>query len=148
MATPVVVGAAALMLQADPTLSPDTVKARLMLTATKWGSPVTGQLDPCTYGSGYLSIPAAISCNAVAPGPALSPTLTQDAYGNVSVNSMGTIWDSTINWGNSNSAGSTINWGNNINWGSTINWGSNINWGTCINWGTDTALGSSSLVED
>src|SRR6266581_2137918 len=35
MATPVVSGAAALMIQADPTLTPDTVKARLMESATK-----------------------------------------------------------------------------------------------------------------
>src|SRR5206468_3637007 len=36
MAAPVVAGAAALMLQADPTLTPDTVKARLMVSADKW----------------------------------------------------------------------------------------------------------------
>src|ERR1700733_707646 len=35
MATPVVSGAAALMVQEDPTLTPDQIKARLMKTATK-----------------------------------------------------------------------------------------------------------------
>src|SRR5579863_7363674 len=35
MATPVVSGAAALMLQEDPTLTPDQIKARMMKTATK-----------------------------------------------------------------------------------------------------------------
>ena len=35
MATPVVSGAAALMIEKDPTLTPDTVKARLMKTASK-----------------------------------------------------------------------------------------------------------------
>ena len=35
MATPIVAGAAALMFQKDPTLTPDTVKARMMKTAWK-----------------------------------------------------------------------------------------------------------------
>ena len=35
MASPVVAGAAALMLQKDPSLTPDQVKYRLMKTATK-----------------------------------------------------------------------------------------------------------------
>ena len=35
MATPVVSGAAALMLQEDPSLTPDEIKARMMKTATK-----------------------------------------------------------------------------------------------------------------
>ena len=35
MATPIVAGAAALMFQKDPTLTPDTIKARMMKTAWK-----------------------------------------------------------------------------------------------------------------
>ncbi len=40
MAAPVVAGAAALMLQNDPTLTPDTIKARLMVSADKWEAPL------------------------------------------------------------------------------------------------------------
>ena len=39
MAAPVVAGAVALMLQNDPTLTPDTIKARLMVSADKWEAP-------------------------------------------------------------------------------------------------------------
>ncbi len=40
MAAPVVSGAAALMLQANPSLTPDTIKARLMASADKWEAPI------------------------------------------------------------------------------------------------------------
>src|SRR6266849_4986413 len=73
MATPVVSGAAALLLQREPTLSPDTVKARLMKTAYKTfplasvaTDPTTGAVYPSTYdiftvGAGYLDIGAALT---------------------------------------------------------------------------------------
>ena len=68
MAAPVVSGAAALMLQRDSSLSPDTVKARLMKTASKSFpafsaavDPVTGitytsQYDIFTIGAGYVDV--------------------------------------------------------------------------------------------
>jgi len=68
MATPVVSGAVALMLQKNPSLSPDTVKARLMKTATKnfpaystatdptTGMTYTDTYDIFTVGSGYVDI--------------------------------------------------------------------------------------------
>src|SRR5207302_6009948 len=51
MAAPVVAGAAALMLQSDPPLSPDTIKARLMISADKWSDADSGD-DVLTYGAG------------------------------------------------------------------------------------------------
>jgi serine protease AprX len=69
MAAPAVSGTAALMLQADPTLTPDTVKARLMKSASKTfptvsttvTDPTTGQTftsyyDMFTVGAGYLDV--------------------------------------------------------------------------------------------
>ena len=53
MAAPVVAGAVALLLQASPALTPDTVKARLMLSADKWAAP-DGTGDALTYGAGGL----------------------------------------------------------------------------------------------
>ncbi len=74
MAAPVVAGAAALMLQAQPKLTPDTIKARLMVSADKWLDP-NGNPDPYTYGAGYLDIPAALASAVTPTQSALSPTL-------------------------------------------------------------------------
>src|SRR4029077_5924986 len=50
MATPVVSGAVALLLQRNPSLSPDTVKARLMKTAYKTFPLASVAVDPTTGG--------------------------------------------------------------------------------------------------
>ena len=93
MAAPVVAGAAALMLQKDPTLTPDTIKARLMVSADKWldsnGSP-----DPCTYGAGYLDIPEALESTVTTTRYALSPQLTLTTGGDVLINTSLTIYGS------------------------------------------------------
>ena len=86
MATPMVSGAAALMLQQNPSLTPDQVKARLMKTATKFapgystatdsvtGTVYTDEYDIFTIGAGYLNVPAALGNTDVFTGSALSPT--------------------------------------------------------------------------
>jgi len=144
MAAPVVAGAAALLLQADPTLTPDTIKARLMISADKAGYGPTGQgdTDACTYGAGYLNIPAALSCSYTASQPALSPSLTRSAWGLVFVNTqplltggqglwgtglmkLGGVWGTQIIWGENILAGSQIIWGENV-WDSQIIWGEGI----------------------
>ena len=91
MAAPVTSGAAALMCQQNPSLSPDVIKARLMLSADKWSDPL-GSMDPCTYGSGYLNIPAALASSAVLTQPANSPRLTTTKKGSVLVNLDQAIW--------------------------------------------------------
>jgi serine protease AprX len=117
MAAPVVSGAAALMLQANPSLSPDTIKARLMLSADKWTQP-DGTADVCTFGAGYLNIPAALQCPAVPNQAALSPSLCIDGDNNVTINMDRAIWGHALD-------GSSAIWGvNGINdlraiWGHT-----------------------------
>jgi serine protease AprX len=170
MATPVVSGAAALMLQANPALTPDQVKATLMLTAFKnlvYASTVrdstTGQTfyeqaDVFTVGAGLLDVQAALVNTALAPstvGSAMSPVAKMDANGNVTLGVNGT----SVLGGNSILWGSSILWGNSILWGSSstvagnsILWGSNapiegssILWGSSDLSGND-AVGGASII--
>src|SRR6266852_6280818 len=91
MATPVVSGAAALLLQQNPGMTPDQVKARLMKTAYKTFPPCSSTTDPTTgitytaqydvftVGAGYLDIAAALASSDTAQSTALSPTASYDA---------------------------------------------------------------------
>jgi serine protease AprX len=100
MSTPVVTGAIALMLQAHGNLTPDDVKARLMFSADKWTFP-DGTGDICTFGAGYLDIPAALANTITVSAPALSPSLCPDSLGNLEINSNSGIMASHALWGNS-----------------------------------------------
>jgi len=113
MATPVVSGAVALMLQQNPSLTPDQVKARLMKTAWKgfgqytsswdiYGNSYNNEYDLFTYGAGYLDIDAALGDTNLATGVALSPTAVMNANGSV------TVANTTPD---SNFAGSSVVWG-------------------------------------
>jgi serine protease AprX len=85
MATPVAGGEVALMLQKDPTLSPDTVKARIMKTASRnfpaystatdasTGQTCVSAYDLFTMGAGYVDIATALSSSDVASKRAASP---------------------------------------------------------------------------
>ena len=69
MATGFVSGAAALMLQKDPSLTPATVKARLMRSARNlYESPIVA-------GAGLLDVDAAMNENGIVSGQALSPLM-------------------------------------------------------------------------
>ena len=76
MAAPVVAGAAALMLQANPNLTPDTIKARLMLSADKWYAP-DGTARPADLRGRLPQHPRRACLHGVAQGPAVSPAHCQ-----------------------------------------------------------------------
>jgi serine protease AprX len=101
-------GAVALMIQKNPTLAPDQVKARLMKTATKFApgystatDPVTGvtytdEYDIFTIGAGYLNIPAALANSDSLAGTALSPSATYDPNSKTVI-----LGPTSANWGTS-----------------------------------------------
>ncbi len=154
MAAPMVSGAAALLLQKEPTLTPDQVKARLMKTASKqlpsrttWKDPATGifytaNADIFTVGAGYLDVMAALN-SAETIGrtqSAKSPRVRVRTDGKVE----------TYNDASNLTTGTSIVWGSNIVWGANVVWGntvlvngSNVVWGESIVWGTRTVSGYS-----
>jgi serine protease AprX len=163
MAAPVVSGAAALMIQADPTLTPDTVKARLMKSAAKtfpqyssWTDPATGvtytsQYDAFTVGAGYVDVAAALAATDVVPAGmnAKSPSVTYDPNtGNTYlVTGSSVIWGSSVVWGSSVIWGSSVNTdalsGQSIVWGSSVVWGSSTSDAFSVIWGSSVLWGAS-----
>ena len=114
MAAPMVSGAAALLLSANPSLTPDQVKYRLKASAVhdaqRWPA-----YDAARAGAGYLDVYAAVHSGAL-----------QSA-------NTGTAASQLLWTGSSPVAWNSVNWGS-VNWGS-VNWGS-VNWGS-VNWGSD-----------
>ncbi len=113
MATPVVSGAAADLLQAQPSLTPDQVKAKLMLTAYKsfpassvatdpdTGLTYTSYYDIFTIGAGYLDINALLADQTLPQGTAHSPKAVFNALtANVTLSTAATdVWNSQALWG-------------------------------------------------
>ena len=113
MAAPFVSGAAALMLEQEPSLNPATVKARLMLSARK---AAVG--DPFATGAGTLDIEAALlATGGVANAP--SPLAHADPTGQLSIEntavlwgdhafSLPTLWSSAVLWSDASATSSEL----------------------------------------
>jgi len=118
---PVVSGAIALLLQQEPTLTPDQVKHRLLKTANqKWPG-----YDPVKAGAGYLDIAAATrnaSKQSANTGIPVSRLLTTGPQGLVGL--VGSLlnfnWDS-VSW-------SSVSW-------SSVSW-SSVSWSS-VSWSSD-----------
>ncbi len=138
MSAPVVAGAVALMLEKDKTLTPDTIKVRLMVGADKWLN-AAGKSDPCAYGAGYLNIPNALQSTLVAKQSALSPQLGTDANGNVYVDPSNALWGNHAIWGTDTLLDLRAIWGNQAIWGNSSNVldASHAIWGNGF-WGDQT----------
>lgn len=164
MATGVVSGIVADLLQAHPSLTPDQVKARLMKTASKsfpQGSsvydPVSGNTyvsyyDIFTVGAGYVDLGAALANNDIANGNALSPTAVYDNNtGKVHlVAPAGSVWGTTAAWSNSAVYGATRfssvgsgSWSSSNVSGSSVMWGANTSSGFSTIWSNSVMWGAS-----
>jgi serine protease AprX len=129
MAAPAVSGVVARMLEANPSLTPNAVKAVLQYTAT-----LRPEWDALSQGGGFLDGDAAVSLAAFYATARPGESLT-----------FGDSWSRQIIWGNYRVTGGVLQpWGS--AWSANIIWGSdadNIIWGsgcakTCDNiiWGS------------
>jgi serine protease AprX len=134
MASPMVAGTVALMIQANPKLTPNLVKAILQYTAQKYNN-----YDVLTQGAGFLNAHGAVELARF-----FYKAHAGDRYPS------NWQWSRQVIWGNRRLTGGVLKpngnaWGLNVVWG-TADDGENIVWGTvcddCENivWGTADAL--------
>jgi serine protease AprX len=149
MAAPVVSGSVALMLQANPTLTPNLVKAILQFTSQEYPG-----YDALTQGTGFLNTRGAVVLaeyfqHAVpgSPYPSMTGWSKQIFWGNKRVRGGvpapgATAWGSDVVWGSTATpSGNNVVWGDNcadascsgVVWGNDVVWGNsfddNIVWG-------------------
>jgi serine protease AprX len=175
MAAAVVSGASALLLQAQPSLTPDQVKAYLMRDAVKGVFPASSTVtdstgsytsynDLLTVGAGYLNIQASVADAAAATtatlptGYALSPTVNLDAttgmmylvFGQNSLWTYDSTWVPSAIYGSAQfqpaSNGSTFAWGNSVVEGSTFIWGRSSLAGSTFIWGRSSDLAGETFI--
>jgi hypothetical protein len=139
MAAPVVSGTVALMLQANPSLTPNAVKAILQYTAQEYPG-----YNALTQGAGFLN-----AVGAVRLARFFATARSGDQYPTQS------MWSRHIIWGNHQLTGGVLTpsanaWDLGTTWGvAKASTGQNIVWGTVlaadnIVWGT--ALGADNIV--
>jgi serine protease AprX len=162
MATPVVSGAAALVLQQNPWMTPDQVKARLMKTSYKslprwsWaqnsdtGQWYENQDDVFTVGAGYLDVQAALQNNDLAPwyvGSAMSPVVNTNWWGGTYlVPSATVIGGNSVLWGSTQVFGQSVLWGTLNSNQSLLSLVSSVT-GSSVLWGSvDSAVLGSSVL--
>jgi serine protease AprX len=137
MATPVIAGTVALMLHANPSLTPNMVKAILQYTAE-----AESEYDYLTQGAGFLNAKGAV---------VLAEFFKNGRKGARYPNMKG--WSRHILWGNYRVSGGVLTpngnaWGANIVWGeSRTPMGQNIVWGeNCVTLGCDNIVWGNNIV--
>ncbi len=153
MAAPVVTGAVALLLQANPALTPNAVKAILEDTAE-----ARPGINALSQGAGFLNVRGAVRLAQFFADPSAGLSTT-DALDFFAGSSEAVYWSRHLIWGNHRIGGGMIlpavnAWDNAVAWGSAdteagdnIVWGSsdadNIVWGSSVE-GDNIVWGSSS----
>lgn len=128
MAAPVVTGTVALMLQANPSLTPNAVKAILEYTAE-----AHTENDPLTQGAGYLNAKGAVELARFLGSPATV------AYPDT------TRWSGRLIWGNHLATGGRLT-GDATAWSPGVLWGSSMTpAGETVTWGVVCATSDCAL---
>jgi serine protease AprX len=142
MSAPVVTGTVALMMQANPALSPNLVKAILQYTAEH-----KSRYNDLTQGAGFLNARGAVQLAKI-----LGTGATRTASSNPI--SDPTTWNRHINWGNHRIGGGVLRadanaWAASVTWGATsTDEGDAIVWGSvCGENGCDNTLWSTAPDE-
>ena len=123
MAAPVVTGTVALMLQANPTLTPNAVKAILQYTAQEYAGH-----DALTQGAGFVNAKGAVELAQylAAPATTADPTAPE--------------WSRHIIWGNYVESGGVLTLGVSA-WAADVTWGAaSAPGGQAIVWGVKDDL--------
>jgi serine protease AprX len=175
MATGVVSGAVAVLLQAQPQLTPDAVKALLMFSAQRSYfpsistavDPVSGDryfshYDALTVGAGYVDLQATLAnalniAASIPSGTAMSPVVSYNpSTGDATlVTDQTALWGRTELWGAANVygqnafepgiSGSTALWGRTALWGADDPSGFTALWGATALWGRATPDAATAL---
>jgi serine protease AprX len=145
MAAPVVAGTVALMIEANPKLTPNMVKAILQFTAQVYNG-----YDALTQGAGFLNTLGAVRLSRY-----FANSRKGQEYPNMKA------WSRQIFWGNRRVTGGVLTpggtaWATNIQWGATRTpTGANIVWGEncagdCDNivWGNNIVWGESDSTDN
>jgi serine protease AprX len=146
MASAVVAGAVALLLQANPSLSPADTKLALQLTSSRVAG--AGLIEA---GAGSLNVAAAVAlgrgrgitlveshiagevveCGGVAFGPIPSTQFVARFRSTIVLWASEALWGSGLVWGNHVHADILV-WGNSLVWGNGLVWGNSLVWGNEI----------------
>jgi len=138
MAAPIVTGTVALMMQANPKLTPNLVKAIIEYTAQNM------RYDPMTQGAGFLNTKGAVDLARYLRSPASGSHYPHNG-----------LWSKNILWGNKKLTHGVIKpagsaWAKNTVWGANADGeGDNIVWGTaCDTAECDNIVWGTSLLDD
>jgi serine protease AprX len=130
MAAPVVTGTIALMLQANPSLTPNEVKAIVQFTAQ------SRNYDPLSQGVGFLNAKGAVELARYLGSPS---TLSYPSSRS---------WGKRLMWGNRLLRGGRLSanvnaWATDVVWGAAVTpGGESVEWGILCTWsGCDTIVG-------
>jgi serine protease AprX len=137
MASPIVAGTVALMLQANPNLTPNLVKAIIQYTAQNYGH------DSLTQGAGFLNTKGAVDLARFLKNPQVGQKYPSNR-----------TWSKTIIWGNVKIQRGVIKpagsaWAMTTAWGAVADAeGDNIVWGTaCGTAECDNVMWGTSLMD-